>query len=76
MIVNPASQQIYREALRRGYLETLVAGAMIDPPGCGPCVGVPKAFWLQAKLVRHPPTGIFWGAWEAKIRGCTWPALL
>ena len=41
LIVIPASQQIYREALRLGYLETLVAaGAMINPPGCGPCVGI------------------------------------
>ncbi len=41
LLVIPASQQIYLEALRRGYLETLVqAGAMINPPGCGPCVGV------------------------------------
>jgi 3-isopropylmalate/(R)-2-methylmalate dehydratase large subunit len=41
LIIIPASQQIYREAIRLGYLETLVAaGAMINPPGCGPCVGV------------------------------------
>jgi homoaconitate hydratase family protein len=41
LIVIPASQRIYRDAMRLGYLETLVAaGAMIDPPGCGPCVGV------------------------------------
>jgi len=41
LVVIPASQQIYREAMRLGYLETLVAaGAMINPPGCGPCVGV------------------------------------
>ena len=41
LVVIPASQQIYREAMRMGYLETLVAaGAIIDPPGCGPCVGV------------------------------------
>lgn len=41
LIVIPASQQIYREAMRLGYLETLVAaGAIINPPGCGPCVGV------------------------------------
>ena len=27
--------------MHRGYLQTLVAaGAMINPPGCGPCVGV------------------------------------
>jgi 3-isopropylmalate/(R)-2-methylmalate dehydratase large subunit len=27
--------------MRMGYLETLAAaGAIINPPGCGPCVGV------------------------------------
>ena len=41
LVVIPASQQIYREAMRLGYLDTLVAaGGMIAPPGCGPCVGV------------------------------------
>jgi homoaconitate hydratase family protein len=41
LLIIPASQKIYLEALRLGYLETLVeAGAMINPPGCGPCVGV------------------------------------
>ncbi|SPE42077.1 3-isopropylmalate dehydratase large subunit 1 [Candidatus Sulfopaludibacter sp. SbA3] len=41
LIVIPASQQVYRDAMRLGYLETLVAaGAIIAPPGCGPCVGV------------------------------------
>ncbi|MBS1855392.1 MAG: 3-isopropylmalate dehydratase large subunit [Acidobacteria bacterium] len=41
LIVSPASQRVYREALQLGYLETLVAaGAMVNPPGCGPCVGV------------------------------------
>jgi len=41
LIVVPASQQVYREAMRLGYLETLIAaGAIINPPGCGPCVGV------------------------------------
>ena len=41
LIVIPASQQIYLEAMRLGYLEMLVAaGAIVNPPGCGPCVGV------------------------------------
>jgi homoaconitate hydratase family protein len=41
LLVIPASQQIYRDAMRLGYLETLMAaGAVINPPGCGPCVGV------------------------------------
>ncbi len=41
LIVIPASQLVYRDAMRLGYLETLMAaGAIINPPGCGPCVGV------------------------------------
>jgi 3-isopropylmalate/(R)-2-methylmalate dehydratase large subunit len=41
LLVIPASQRIYLEAMRLGYLQTLVeAGAMVNPPGCGPCVGV------------------------------------
>jgi 3-isopropylmalate/(R)-2-methylmalate dehydratase large subunit len=41
LLIIPASQRIYLDALRLGYLETLVAaGAMINPPGCGPCVGL------------------------------------
>jgi len=39
-IVIPASSNIYLEALRAGHLETLVeAGAVIESPGCGPCMG-------------------------------------
>jgi len=41
LLIIPASQQIYRQAMHLGYLDALVAaGAMIEPPGCGPCVGV------------------------------------
>ncbi|TET82561.1 MAG: 3-isopropylmalate dehydratase large subunit, partial [Anaerolineales bacterium] len=40
MIVIPASSQVYKEALRKGYIETLLnAGAVIESPGCGPCMG-------------------------------------
>ncbi|RLD03932.1 MAG: 3-isopropylmalate dehydratase large subunit [Chloroflexota bacterium] len=40
MIVIPASSEIYLEALKAGYLETFVkAGAVIESPGCGPCMG-------------------------------------
>jgi 3-isopropylmalate/(R)-2-methylmalate dehydratase large subunit len=39
-IVIPASSEIYLEALKAGYLESLVeAGAVIESPGCGPCMG-------------------------------------
>jgi 3-isopropylmalate/(R)-2-methylmalate dehydratase large subunit len=40
-LVAPASRTIYRDALRLGYIETLLdAGAMILPVGCGSCIGV------------------------------------
>lgn len=41
MLVFPASWKIYRQALKAGYLETLVdAGAIIMNSGCGCCLGV------------------------------------
>ena len=40
LIVIPASSEILLDALRAGYIETLVqAGASIGTPGCGPCMG-------------------------------------
>ncbi len=39
-IVTPASRKIYLDALKKGYVETFIAsGAVINNPGCGPCVG-------------------------------------
>ena len=40
LLVVPASRQIYIEAVREGLIEQLlVKGALILPPGCGPCCG-------------------------------------
>ncbi|MGA2990326.1 MAG: 3-isopropylmalate dehydratase large subunit [Candidatus Korobacteraceae bacterium] len=40
VVVFPATQQIYLEAMKEGLLEIFVeAGAMISPPICGPCLG-------------------------------------
>lgn len=40
LIVAPASKSIYLQATKLGLLEVLVvSGAVILPPGCGPCVG-------------------------------------
>jgi len=40
LIVIPATQEIYRQALREGLFEIfLAAGAVVSPPTCGPCLG-------------------------------------
>jgi methanogen homoaconitase large subunit len=39
-LVIPASRQVLLEALRSGAIDTLIrSGAMLAPPGCGPCLG-------------------------------------
>ncbi len=41
MILVPASQTVYLEALRAGYIETLIeAGAAVDTPSCASCAGI------------------------------------
>lgn len=41
LLVFPASWRIYKNALKKGYIQSLVeAGGVIMNPGCGPCLGV------------------------------------
>lgn len=41
MMCYPASRRIQQELLREGLMDVLVeAGAMVMPPGCGPCAGL------------------------------------
>ncbi|HZX35667.1 MAG TPA: 3-isopropylmalate dehydratase large subunit [Thermodesulfobacteriota bacterium] len=40
LIIIPATPDIYKEAMTRGYFDIfLKAGAIISPPTCGPCLG-------------------------------------
>jgi 3-isopropylmalate/(R)-2-methylmalate dehydratase large subunit len=40
LIVIPGTQEIYRQALREGLIETFIAaGAAVSTPTCGPCLG-------------------------------------
>jgi homoaconitase/3-isopropylmalate dehydratase large subunit len=41
LLVIPASSEVYLDALKAGYVQTLIeAGAVFGTPGCGPCMGV------------------------------------
>ncbi len=41
LLVIPASSEVYLDALKAGYVQTLLeAGAVFGTPGCGPCMGV------------------------------------
>ena len=40
LIITPASKNIYLNALKKGFIDIfLKAGAVVNNPGCGPCVG-------------------------------------
>ncbi len=40
VIVIPATQAVYLEAMEKGYLRTFIeAGAIVSTPTCGPCLG-------------------------------------
>lgn len=40
VVVIPATQRIYREAMKLGYLDTFIeAGCAVSTPTCGPCLG-------------------------------------
>ncbi len=40
LIVFPATQQIYLEAVKSGYIETIIeSGGAVSTPTCGPCLG-------------------------------------
>ena len=40
VIIIPATQQVYKECIHRGYLDIFVdAGCVVSTPTCGPCLG-------------------------------------
>ncbi len=40
MIVIPATQEVYKEAMKLGYIDIFIdAGAAVSTPTCGPCMG-------------------------------------
>jgi 3-isopropylmalate/(R)-2-methylmalate dehydratase large subunit len=67
LLVIPASQQVYLDAIRLGYLQKLVAaGAMVNPPGCGPCVGVHQGILAAGEVCISSTNRNFMGRMGSK----------
>jgi len=40
LIITPASKTVFLDAIKKGYIDVFIdAGAVVNNPGCGPCVG-------------------------------------
>jgi len=52
LLVAPASQRIFSQALKKGLLKVFIeSGAIILPPGCGPCVGTHQGVPADGEVV-------------------------
>ncbi|MFH1768925.1 MAG: 3-isopropylmalate dehydratase large subunit [Candidatus Omnitrophota bacterium] len=50
--IAPASRKIYSEALKKGLIKVFLAsGAVVLPPGCGPCVGTHQGVPADGDIV-------------------------
>ena len=51
-LIAPASRSIYLKALKKGIIKIFIdAGAIILPPGCGPCVGTHQGIPADGETV-------------------------
>ncbi len=52
LLIAPASRRILQQALKKGLLKVFVeAGAIVLPPGCGPCVGTHQGVPADKEVV-------------------------
>jgi len=52
LLIAPSSQKVFRDALKKGIIKIFIdAGAVILPPGCGPCVGTHQGVPADGEVV-------------------------
>lgn len=62
LIIVPASREIYKEAIRHGYIETfLKAGAIINHPSCGLCCGISGGLLVNGERIISTNNRNFYG---------------
>lgn len=71
LIVIPASDEVMREAMKKGYLDILMeSGAAVSAPGCGPCLGAHQGVIAAGEVCVSTSSRNFlgrMGSTEAKI---------
>ncbi len=71
MLVFPASGRIFREAMKAGYLMTLMeAGAVIANSAAVPAWESTRARSAMARWPSPPPTATSRAAWATRMRKC------
>ncbi len=77
LLVTPASQDVYLQAVKLGYVTTLLeAGAVVTNSTCGACYGGHMGLLgAEARCASRPAPGTSKGGWAAPPRRSTWPAL-
>ena len=79
MLIFPATQEIYLQAMREGLMEAFVtAGAAFSTPTCGPCLGGHMGSWRRGSGRSRRRTGTSSVAWatpesEVYLSNPPWP---
>lgn len=74
-IIIPATQEIYKEAMRLGYIDTFIdAGAAVSTPTCGPCLGGYMGILAAGERAVSTTNRNFRGVWVMSTARSIWPA--